>query len=215
MIEVPNSDTSQTAQNVNKTLETPIAISPFVLKGQNVPLPTSQALLSFATNGNWQGFQAAILVLLDQPKPPIGNRKLARQLNDQAIALSVSEIPKSLTLLRQAHDADPADAEIADNLGMILRLSRNYDESEAQLLKVLGTWPNMQTAWGNLAQTLSLKNKRREAIGAYVAAYKVSNNPEKVEEVYQRIVHNALDREDPQLRKDLSTALEIIRATPK
>jgi len=27
----------------------------------------------------------------------------------------------------------------------------------------------LRTAWANLAQTLSLKNKRREAIGAYLA----------------------------------------------
>ena len=114
---------------------------------------TSLDLLSFATTRNWQGFQTAMANIMEQPKPATGNRKIARPLNDQAITLSVSEIPKSLSLLRQAHDADPSDAEIADNLGMVLRLSRNYDESEAQLMKVIGICPNRQTAWANLAVT--------------------------------------------------------------
>ena len=174
---------------------------------------TSLDLLNFATSRNWQGFQTAMANILEQPKPTTGNRKIARPLNDQAITLSASEIPKSLSLLRQAHDADPSDAEIADNLGMVLRLSRNYDESEAQLLKVIGIWPNRQTAWANLAQTLSLKNKRREAIGAYIASYKVSRNPEKVLEVYRRIVDDPLDIEDPQMKKDLNAVLDIIKSS--
>jgi hypothetical protein len=174
---------------------------------------TSLDLLNFATTRNWQGFQTAMANIMEQPKPATGNRKIARPLNDQAITLSVSEIPKSLSLLRQAHDADPSDAEIADNLGMVLRLSRNYDESEAQLMKVIGIWPNRQTAWANLAQTLSLKNKRREAIGAYIASYKVSKNKEKVLEVYKRIVDDPLDREDQQMRKDLKAVLDIIQSS--
>lgn len=174
---------------------------------------TSLDLLNFATSRNWQGFQTAMSNIIENPKPATGNRKIARPLNDQAINLNVSEIPKSLSLLRQAHDADPSDAEIADNLGMVLRLSRNYDESEAQLMKVIGIWPNRQTAWANLAQTLSLKNKRREAIGAYIASYKVSKNPEKVLEVYKRIVDDPLDREDPQMKKDLNAVLDIIKSS--
>ena len=174
---------------------------------------TSLDLLNFATSRNWQGFQTAMSNIIENPKPATGNRKIARPLNDQAINLNVSEIPKSLSLLRQAHDADPSDAEIADNLGMVLRLSRNYDESEAQLMKVIGIWPNRQTAWANLAQTLSLKNKRREAIGAYIASYKVSKNPEKVLEVYKRIVDDPLDREDTQMKKDLNAVLDIIKSS--
>ncbi len=179
----------------------------------NKVAPTSLDLLNFATTRNWQGFQTAMSNIMENPKPATGNRKIARPLNDQAITLSVSEIPKSLSLLRQAHDTDPSDAEIADNLGMVLRLSKNYDESEAQLMKVIGIWPNRQTAWANLAQTLSLKNKPREAIGAYIASYKVSKNPEKVLEVYKRIVDDPLEREDPQMRKDLKAVLDIIQSS--
>ena len=179
----------------------------------NKVVSTSLDLLNFATSRNWQGFQTAMSNIMENPKPATGNRKIARSLNDQAITLNVSEIPKSLSLLRQAHDADPSDAEIADNLGMVLRLSRNYDESEAQLMKVIGIWPNRQTAWANLAQTLSLKNKRREAIGAFIASYKVSKNPEKVLEVYKRFVDDPLDREDTQMKKDLNAVLDIIKSS--
>lgn len=177
------------------------------------PTATGADLLNLATSGNWQSFQAAAVVLMDQPKPATGDRKVARALNDQAVTLAVSEIQKSLALLRQAHAADPADVEIADNLGMVLRMARNYDQSEAQLMKVITTWPNRQTAWANLGQTLSVQNKRREAVGAYVASYKVSKNPQKVLEVYKRIVDDPLDKEDPQMRKDLNAALEIIKST--
>jgi tetratricopeptide (TPR) repeat protein len=177
------------------------------------PTATSADLLNLATTGNWQSFQAAALVLMDQPKPATGDRKLARSLNDQAITLAVTDIQKSLALLRQAHATDPADAEIADNLGMALRIALNYDQSEVQLMKVITTWPNRQTAWANLGQTLSVQNKRREAVGAYVASYKVSKNPRKVLEVYKRIVDDPLDKEDPQTRKDLNAALEIIKST--
>ena len=179
----------------------------------NKAASTNLDLLNFATSRNWQGFQTAMANIMEQPKPTTGNRKIARSLNDQAITLNISEISKSLSLLRQAHDADPSDAEIADNLGMVLRLSQNYDESEAQLMKVIGIWPNRQTAWANLAQTLSLKNKRREAIGAYLASYMVSKNQEKVFEVYKRIVDDPLEREDPQLRKDLKVVLDIIQSS--
>ena len=179
----------------------------------NKAASTSLDLLNFATSRNWQGFQTAMANIMEQPKPTTGNRKIARSLNDQAITLSISEISKSLSLLRQAHDVDPSDAEIADNLGMVLRLSQNYDESEAQLMKVIGIWPNRQTAWANLAQTLSLKNKRREAIGAYLASFMVSKNQEKVFEVYKRIVDDPLEREDPQLRKDLKVVLDIIQSS--
>jgi hypothetical protein len=71
----------------------------------------------------------------------------------------------------------------------------------------------LRTAWANLAQTLSLKNKRREAIGAYLASYMVSKNQEKVFEVYKRIVDDPLEREDPQLRKDLKVVLDIIQSS--
>ena len=53
----------------------------------------------------------------------------------------------------------------------------------------------------------------REAIGVYIASYKVSKNQEKVLEVYKRIVDDPLDREDPQMRKDLKAVLDIIQSS--
>jgi tetratricopeptide (TPR) repeat protein len=165
-------------------------------------------LLILAAKGDWLRFDEIAKEISLHPKPLTGDRKQARKMNEEALAKRMSDGASALNLMEKAHSLDPADPEIADNLGLVLRLNNQVLASEGQLLKVIGIWPERAQAWANLAETLSIIGKHEMSVGAFVASYRLSRRPEKTLESYVRLA--ADPKEDNRTRSSLLAAVEKI-----
>lgn len=171
---------------------------------------SSQALLQFATNGDWQSFQAVIKERKGIQLPPVGDRKLAKSLNDEAMDTLKSDSKRAVDLLTKAYSSDPSNEEIAVNLGLALRVAENYESSEEHFYRIIEIWPDRAIIWFNLARTLSIQgDKNKEAIGALVGSYILSKNKVKTKNYYEQIVSNIKEHE--LLRTDINIALNTIK----
>ena len=177
----------------------------------SITAPTAQELLSFAANKEWQRFHEGIKDRATLPKPPFGDRKAARKLNEEALEALNSDAKRAVILLTQAHSIDPGDQEIADNLGLALIVADEYSTAKDHLLKIIEIWPDRATIWFNLAQTLSLQgDNSKEAIGAFVGSYVVSKNKDKTLSYYTKIGND--QDEDAFLRSNVNNAVDIIKS---
>lgn len=175
-----------------------------------VPNVSGQALVDASTRGNSEQFQAIFHQLQQRERPETGDRKTARKLNDAALmALREKSYAQAVDVLRQAVVADPADIEVADNLGYTLQMAGQYKEAETRLVAVIERVPDRASAWANLAETSSRLGKSKQAVGAYLTAYKFSQKPERLLEAMKKM---AEDAEDENSRKNLLDALQKIEA---
>ncbi len=125
------------------------------------------------------------------------------------MALREKSYAQAVDVLRQAVVADPADIEVADNLGYTLQMAGQYKEAETRLVAVIERVPDRASAWANLAETSSRLGKSKQAVGAYLTAYKFSQKPERLLEAMKKM---AEDAEDENSRKNLLDALQKIEA---
>jgi Flp pilus assembly protein TadD len=109
---------------------------------------------------------------------PRGDRTRARQLNGEAQAqLRAGRLPEALRLFEQAHDADPTDIEVRNNLAYVLMKTGALARAEQELLGVLALRPDRVPAWANIGCTYALMNRPREAVASLANAYRFSTSP--------------------------------------
>ncbi|HOW75203.1 MAG TPA: protein kinase [Candidatus Competibacteraceae bacterium] len=113
-------------------------------------------------------------------KPSRGDRRSARPLNDQAIALiRQSNYAEALPLLEEAHQTDPRDEEIADNLGFAYLNNNEYDKAKQALVNALYINSERSTAWQNLGDAFAIDGDEKSAINCYINFYFSSRNRER------------------------------------
>ena len=169
---------------------------------------TGQMLIDAAANGNLEEFQILLRQLQTRPVPATVDRKLARSLNDEAIKALKSDDPAAaIELLNKAREADPADAEISNNLGHALQTAGKLKESEAQMIRTIEQFPARQQAWQDLGETYSKLGKHSQAVSALFTAHRLAKNPEKMLEKYSKIVEST---EDEGFKNDLAEAIKKI-----
>jgi len=169
---------------------------------------TGITLVSAVSQGAIESDLTAIMAELKQnPKPSQGDRKLARRLNEEAIKILHSAPTQAIDLLERAQEADKSDSEVADNLGFALRLAGRYKDSEFQLIRVLGQWPERSPAWANLAETSSNLGNSKQAVAAYLMAYKISKSPDRTLSSIKKMSESA---KSEQVRGDMEEAIRQI-----
>jgi len=79
------------------------------------PLNRVRTLVAAAIAGDEARVQRVSAELKEQPKPPRGDRRVARDLNERGLALwQRQRFDEAAVLFRQAQGADASDAEIAE-----------------------------------------------------------------------------------------------------
>lgn len=106
------------------------------------------------------------------PRPPRGNRQVARTLNSEAIALLLhKQFDQAVALLHRAAVADPADVEVAENLGYAQLKAGNLTDARYSFYGALAMDPGRHSAWGNLGVVLAQTESEERAVAAFANSY--------------------------------------------
>jgi len=169
---------------------------------------TGQMLVDAAVSENKGQFQALLHQLQTQPAAATVDRKLARSLNDEALAaMKLDDFTAAIEALNKAREADAADAEISNNLGYALRMAGDLKASQSQLISTIEQFPSRQQAWSDLGETYSKLGKHSQAVAAFMAAHRVAKTPDKLLEKYLKLAEST---EDEALKADLAEAAQKI-----
>lgn len=114
------------------------------------------------------------------PKPPRGDRKLARKLNNDGLeALKNKNYTEATSLLNQAHEADKSDEEVVANLAFAYSLENNYAKSESIAYEGLLLNPRRSNLWLPIAIAKQKQKKPIEAMEALWLAWEFSGDKQR------------------------------------
>ena len=168
---------------------------------------SGRALVSAAVKGDEAQVNSIVSELKRQP-PARGDRGSARALNSRGLTLARERrYPEAIWAFRQAHQLDPSDAEVRENLGYSLLKAGRVTEAEAALVAALEVAPERATAWGSLGHVYAKQGKREQAVALLRRAHRVAPDPKRVLDTYAR---QAETDEDPQVRAMLAEAVTRI-----
>jgi tetratricopeptide (TPR) repeat protein len=171
---------------------------------------TARSLIAAAISGDTATLHSDI-VRLQAHQPARGDRKRARQLNDRGLeAFQTANYMRAAELFRQAHQADPADPEIRENLGYALMQAEELAEAERALLSTLEIAPQRATAWGSLGHIYAKRGNHREAVALLLTAYRFAPDRKKALVVYARQAEN---EDDPKVRAMLAESVTRLSRT--
>ena len=159
-------------------------------------------LVAAAIAGDHARLGAIADELRSMPRPPRGDRRLARDLNERGLALwRRQRFEDAAVYFRQAHQADASDAEIAENLGYALLKSERLAEAERAILAALALAPERASAWGSLGLLRAKAGRHREGVACVLTAYRYARDQRRTLEVYSRL---AATDDDPKVRAMLA-----------
>ena len=142
-----------------------------------------------------------------------GQRREARKLNSQGLAqLGQQQFVPAIEALSKARDLDPADAEIANNLGYAHYKAGQLLEAEKILRETLAIAPGRAAAWGNLGDLFAVTGKPDKAVAAYRNAYRFSRAPDKTLIYFRQQQQNDASSE---VRQALASALPLLGTNGK
>ena len=177
------------------------------------PLNRVRTLVAAAIAGDEVRVQRIAEELKAQPRPPRGDRRVARELNERGLALwQRQRFDEAAVLFRQAQDADSSDAEIAENLGYSLLKSGQVASAETALLAALALAPERASAWGSLGLVYAKQGKHREGVAAVLTAYRHTRDQKRTLDVYSRL---AITDDDPKVRAVLADVVSRLSQEPK
>ncbi|MEI6270424.1 MAG: tetratricopeptide repeat protein, partial [Methylococcaceae bacterium] len=167
-----------------------------------------QKMLEGAINSDENIIQTNRQYLENQPKPPKGDKKAARKINEKALKLIQNQqYNQAVPLFAKAADTDPSDVEILNNYGFVLMKSRDLDKALLVLTKALTIKPDRASAWANLADVLALQGHVDSATAGYMNVYRFSKNREKT---YKILQNPQLHEDSPYVREALANAVQKI-----
>ena len=165
-------------------------------------------LVAAAIAGNYELLRKVADELRARPRPPHGNRPVAREMNERGLALwRRQRFEEAAVYFAKGHHADPGDAEIAENLGYALLKSGWLEEAERAILTALTLAPERASAWGSLGMLRAKAGRHREGVACVLTAYRFVRDRERTLEVYSRL---AATDEDPRVRALLVEAVSRI-----
>lgn len=139
-----------------------------------------QRMLGQAAKSDEAGLNATRQQLENIPHPAHRNVKEARALNQQGLdALKRNDFQAAATVFQKAQETDPADVEVAGNLGYANLKLGQFKRAEHQLAYAISLSPGRSSSWYNLGQVYGALNDVERATGAFAAAYRFSQNPPK------------------------------------
>lgn len=145
-----------------------------------------QQTLAAARDADIDQVRKIATTLDSMPKPNLGNRPIARQLNQSGIeALKRDDLPVALDKLRQALAENPRDVEVAGNLGFAMVKSGQAAEAVEVLQAAVVIDPRRTSTWTPLAEAYALAGRREDARAALWVSFQWSGNREKSLSFYQ------------------------------
>ena len=154
-------------------------------------------LLAFNIHQGWEAEvrlalgEAARQQLEQMPRPAHQDVKAARALNQQGLdALKRGDAAAAVTALQQAQRADPADVEVAGNLGYANLKLGQFKRAEQQLIYALSLAPDRVSSWFNLGQVYGALNQPEKATGAFANTYRFAQNRIKTEGFLRQALQN-------------------------
>lgn len=145
-----------------------------------------QQTLAAARDADIDQVRKIATTLDSMPKPNLGNRPIARQLNQSGIeALKRDDLPVALDKLRQALAENPRDVEVAGNLGYAMVKSGQATEAVEVLQAAVVIDPRRTSTWTPLAEAYALAGRREDARAALWVSFQWSGNREKSLSFYQ------------------------------
>jgi Flp pilus assembly protein TadD len=172
--------------------------------------PTVQSLVAAAVAGDRVRVGDVASQIKAQPRPPRGDRRKARDLNERGLALwQRQRFEEAATFFRQAREADAGDAEIAENLGYALLKAGHVAEAEPPLLDALSMAPDRASAWGSLGMVYAKQGRHRAGVACVLTAYGYARDPKRTLGVYSRL---AASDDDPKIRAMLA---EVVSKLPR
>lgn len=146
-----------------------------------------QRMLGQAAKNDEAGLNATRQQLESVSRPAHQNVKEARALNQQGLdALKRNDYQAAATAFQKAQETDPADVEVAGNLGYANLKLGQFKRAEHQLVYAISLAPGRSSSWYNLGQVYGAMNEVEKAIGAFAAAYRFSQNPPKTVDFMQQ-----------------------------
>ncbi|MDG4550904.1 MAG: tetratricopeptide repeat protein [Candidatus Contendobacter sp.] len=171
-----------------------------------------QRMLSQAARNDEAGLNATRQRLESEPRPAHRNAKEARALNQQGLdALKRNDYQAAATVFQKAQEADSADVEVAGNLGYANLKLGQFKRAEHQLVYAISLAPGRSSSWFNLGQVYGAMNEVEKATGAFVAAYRFSQNPPKTVDFMRQALTAPENNETT--RAALKRALELFGAS--
>ncbi|MCU0807380.1 MAG: tetratricopeptide repeat protein [Candidatus Contendobacter sp.] len=142
-----------------------------------------QRMLGQAAKNDQAGLNATRQQLDSLSRSAHQNVKEARALNQQGLeALKQNDYQAAATAFQKAQETDPADVEVAGNLGYANLKLGQLKRAEHQLVYAISLSPGRSSSWYNLGQVYGAMNDIEKATGAFATAYRFSQNPPKTVE---------------------------------
>jgi TolA-binding protein len=108
---------------------------------------------------------------------PQGDKNAARKLNDEAlIFFKNNDIDNAEKMFTEALDANPYDAEIANNAAFMQLKQKRFNDAKSTLLYTLALAPNRANAWMNLGDVFASLGDINKAVASFSNTFRFSKN---------------------------------------
>ena len=185
------------------TLAAPLWAGPY-----DAALGHVQRMLSQSLKNDEAGLNTSRQQLENLPRPARQNMKEARALNQQGLdALKRNDYATAATALQKAQELDPADIEIAGNLGYANLKLGQFKRAAHQLIYAISLAPGRTSSWFNLGQVYGALGDVEKATGAFAMTYRTSQNPAKTADFIRQAL--ALPENNDTTREALKRTLEL------
>lgn len=141
------------------------------------------------------------------PKPAQGDKQRAWMANDNGLAAyKVGQYEQAKEYFLSAYQADPTDAEIANNLVLVYLNLGDSKKVIETLTTALTLDPGRPASWLYLATYYALQGQQQVAVACYVLTYHFAPNPNKVLELLQKL---ATEPGEPKVQQAAQQALQL------
>lgn len=162
-------------------------------------LPHRRTMMEAALVGGLETVVREAASIRALPQPTRGDRKLARALNTEALAaLKEGDAASAAITLDTAASADPADEEVATNLGFALMKANRPGDAAKALERALHVNPTRSSAWYNLGLSQAAQGREQAAYAAFLLTYQFAGNQQKSRDWFETL---ARDDTSPTLKR--------------
>lgn len=172
-----------------------------------------QQMIAQSAANDEPGVQTFREQLDNQGRPEAGDADQAQPWLQQGLeSLNQDRLKDALAAFRQAFIADPADPEIAGQLGLTYLRLRRLREAERLLVYALALAPARANSWLHLGQVYGQTGDVSRAAGAFANAYRFAPDRPRLAEQLQQLA-----RTDPvdAVRTGAQQALQMVQPTAK
>ena len=147
-----------------------------------------QQMIAQAVAKDETGVQAFREQLESLNRPEAGDSARARPFQQQGRdQLAVDHLKEALAAFRQAFIADPADPEIAGQLGLTYLRLRRLKEAERLLVYALSLAPARSASWFALGQVYGRSGDAQRAAGAFANAWRFAQDRAQLAEQLRQL----------------------------